>query len=397
MKVMQMKGEVCVLRVMVWCLCAVAVCGCDSPEYRDSSLSVSCGEGTFVEVEGEAFCIYEGPITETGFECPPEVPHQMEFEGRGVCAQNSMPEEEALERAVADAGLAEELPVGPMGKVDILWVIDNSGSMCEEQAQIRAQAEAFVGELVAAGLDFQLAVVTTDMVDPSQSGRFQNQAQASDVSLTCTIEIDISQCDVDEPPSLILRSSDYLRDGEVDSASLSRDFGCSATVGTDGDGFEAGLEAMRSALGDELSEGFNAGFLRDDAVLAVVFVSDENDCSDGGVLDKTTGEICEWERDRLIPTSEYVDFLLGLKGGDASRIVVGGIIAPDDGVRYDFGETVVPSCFSDVGGDAFAGYRYAEVSDAFEQGALDNICAPPYDNFLSELSGRLIVPAALGR
>lgn len=386
----------------VWCcLLVLSVCACDKAEYQEPAQGVSCGDGTFVDVDGEAFCVYEGPITETGFECPPETPHQMDFDGRGICAENPEPGDEVLEQAVADAGLAEELPVESVGKVDILWVIDNSGSMCEEQAQIREHAELFVNELVDVGIDFQLAVVTTDMTDPRQSGRFQNQAQASDLQgPSCTIEVDISQCagEGDELPPRLLRSSDYLgEDGEVAAALLARDFGCNATVGTNGDGFEAGLEAMRSALGEELSAGDNAGFLREDAVLAVLFVSDENDCSDGGVLDKTNGNVCEWERGRLIPTSEYVDFLLGLKGGDASKIVVGGIIAPDDGTRYEVGEPVQPTCFSDTGGDGFAGYRYEEVSQAFDQGDLSNICAPPYDNILRAFSGQLIVQAVLGQ
>lgn len=50
-------------------------------------------------------------------------------------------------------------------------------------------------------------------------------------------------------------------------------------VGTRGAGFEMGLEAARLALSEPLRSGANAGFLRDDARLALVFVTDEDDYS----------------------------------------------------------------------------------------------------------------------
>src|SRR5262249_33381502 len=56
-------------------------------------------------------------------------------------------------------------------KVDILWVIDNSGSMSEEQAAISANTGSFIGYADTLGVNYQVATVTTDMDDPSQSGR----------------------------------------------------------------------------------------------------------------------------------------------------------------------------------------------------------------------------------
>jgi hypothetical protein len=54
-------------------------------------------------------------------------------------------------------------------------------------------------------------------------------------------------------------------------------FGCIASVGTAGCGFEHQLESVNQALTAGVPE--NHGFLRDDAVLAVVFLTDEDDCS----------------------------------------------------------------------------------------------------------------------
>src|SRR5437763_1643988 len=54
-------------------------------------------------------------------------------------------------------------------------------------------------------------------------------------------------------------------------------FSCMASVGATGCGFEHQLEAVYAALHNNLTE--NKGFLRDDAILAVVFVTNEDDAS----------------------------------------------------------------------------------------------------------------------
>jgi hypothetical protein len=59
--------------------------------------------------------------------------------------------------------------------------------------------------------------------------------------------------------------------------SLAQTLGCMAQVGDKGCGFEHHLEAVYRALHDPIPE--NAGFLRDGALLAVVLVTDGDDCS----------------------------------------------------------------------------------------------------------------------
>ena len=54
-------------------------------------------------------------------------------------------------------------------------------------------------------------------------------------------------------------------------------FNCMAAVGDGGCGFEHPLESVYLALHDPIDE--NVGFLRDDALLVVVFATDEDDCS----------------------------------------------------------------------------------------------------------------------
>ncbi len=278
-------------------------------------------------------------------------------------------------------------------QVDILWVVDNSGSMCEEQNDLRENFDRFIEELDGIGADFRLAVVTTDMENPEESGRFQNVPDGAP-GPSCQIAVDISACPTPENgqeyPPLVLSSQDYRNpDGSLDKDRLKLHFGCNASVGTTGTGFEMGLESAKEALSPALLSNFNSGFLREGAFLAVIFLTDENDCSDRGALDKTNGNICEWESGQLVPVEDYVNFFTQLKGGDPSKVIMAGIIAPDTGVRYMTGQEVQPSCFSDAGGDGFAGYRYGEVIESFENNAIANICLPPFDDALGAL-GALI-------
>jgi len=54
-------------------------------------------------------------------------------------------------------------------------------------------------------------------------------------------------------------------------------FQCIAKLGTQGCGYEHSLESARRALDPQ--SNINPGFLRDDAFLAIVFITDEDDCS----------------------------------------------------------------------------------------------------------------------
>jgi len=290
--------------------------------------------------------------------------------------------------------------VGTVGsnKVDILWIVDNSGSMCEEQAQLRQNFDLFIDQIIEIGVDFRLAVITTDMMDPVESGRFQNVPDGTP-GPACSITVDISSCpsqNGQDPAPLVIKADDPRyrnEDGSLNGDLLKRDFGCNATTGTRGNGFEMGLEAARTALSPSLLDGYNSGFIRDDAFLAVIFLTDENDCSDRGALDKTNGNICEWEADKLVPETDYIDFFQNLKP-NADQLILAGIIAPDAGLRYEYGDEVLPSCTSGLG-EGYAGYRYENVIRAFTQSesGVSNICKENAFEAALAAIGRLIVEA----
>ena len=58
--------------------------------------------------------------------------------------------------------VSDEFDQAPSNAVDILWVIDDSTSMKEEQAAVRAAGADFLAVLESADMDFQIGLITTD-------------------------------------------------------------------------------------------------------------------------------------------------------------------------------------------------------------------------------------------
>lgn len=139
-------------------------------------------------------------------------------------------------------------------KVDILWVVDCSGSMGDEQDNLATNFESFIEQAVDWNADLQIAVSSTDVVTEPNPGIFQ-----------CGGRI------------LKNRGDGALSNDEMISEFTAE--GC-IRLGTDCDsGRESGLEAGHAALSPPLNQNQNAGFVREDAKLALIFVSDEEDQS----------------------------------------------------------------------------------------------------------------------
>ena len=185
-----------------------------------------------------------------------------------VCAAGCSPE-------VTDLELHEEFILEPSA-VDILWVFDNAGTVIQLQEAVGEAFPSLVGSLESRSVDWQTAIVTTDMIDPDHRGR------------------------------LIPLGSDgspFLRAGQSDAAAR---FAQGARVGAEGAVVERGLESAWAALSPPLLHRDNEGLLRPEARLAVVFVGDDDDCSHEGRLVANTPEGCVANPDQLVPVSEYL-------------------------------------------------------------------------------------------
>jgi len=173
-------------------------------------------------------------------------------------------------------------------KVDILFMVDNSSSMTSMQQKMLLQIPIFIQSLQALpdGLpDLHLAVVSSDMGAPSDQGNaigcsqsggdngaFQNQPRG-----TCAA-------------TSLLNGATFISDNAsgttknftlADPAGLSTVFQCIGLLGSNGCGFEHQLASVARALGadGQPAPATNQGFLRHDAELAIVFLTNEDDCS----------------------------------------------------------------------------------------------------------------------
>jgi hypothetical protein len=178
------------------------------------------------------------------------------------------------------AALTADAAAGP-GDLDVLFMIDNSSSMAEMQQKLAVQIPAFVTALesLPMGLpNIHVAVVSSDMGAPGDAtfsigctafgdnGTFQNQPQG-----TCTA-------------SPLAPGATYLSNvgGVVNySGTLSDALSCIALLGDKGCGFEHQLGSIARALGADgaPAPNTNTGFLRPNAQLAIIMLSNEDDCS----------------------------------------------------------------------------------------------------------------------
>lgn len=197
---------------------------------------------------------------------------------------------------------------------DILFVIDNSGSMASAQAALAKSAGALFAALTedALPLNVRVGFTTTDngnprcpnatytpeggrlvlssCVDRAEGGEFV--FNMNDFSSACTDLCDLRDADLPITPTATQYSNGELAprawieslEGETnlpEGVTMTRAFQCFAPQGVAGCGFESHLESMYKALAQSSREDSptNYGFVRDAATLAVVIVSDEADCS----------------------------------------------------------------------------------------------------------------------
>jgi hypothetical protein len=189
---------------------------------------------------------------------------------------------------VAQATQAVASP--PQSKVDVLFMIDNSNSMEPKQASLMQFFPKFMERLQAMEppLDMHIGIVTSDLgagqfTPPScdTAGGDKGVLQNSPRGASCIV------AQLDDPNDRFLRYADNGATANF-TGTIEDAFSCYAAVGIGGCGFEHQLASVRAAFdtafdpchqGTNCTAELNAGFLRPDAALALVLLSDEDDCS----------------------------------------------------------------------------------------------------------------------
>ena len=173
-------------------------------------------------------------------------------------------------------------------KVDFLFVIDNSGSMEDEQDNLIANFPTFITGIQSTLEqvdEFQVGVVTTDVYEPN------NIVPGCNVlgGLVTKTGGDFSSNMVCGPYA---GGHNYMT--ELDDLSMT--FQCAARVGTSGDGTERPMDSLIAVV-NKVHGGAgmcNEGFLRDDALLVVVIITDEWDGPNDPETPGSAGTPQEW-------------------------------------------------------------------------------------------------------
>jgi hypothetical protein len=187
-------------------------------------------------------------------------------------------------------------------QMDIVFVVDDSGSMAEEQSNLATNFPMFATLLSSYRtpdgdpIDFRVAVTTTgkDLSYTINFGPIQTpfNEQGDDGAFR-------NNCNA---------SSRWL---DKTSPDLEQTLACRADVGTGGPSFEMPLLMARWALDKRVGDGTNAGFVRPDALLAIVMLTDEDDTStsqNNFVLTPTSQPPIDYQ------PADHVAFLDQLKG-----------------------------------------------------------------------------------
>lgn len=215
------------------------------------------------------------------------------------------------------------------GIVDILWVIDDSGSMANQRQTLQGNFDRFLQELLALEVNFQMGVTSTNAAD---GGKLRGTTQ-------------IIKNTTPDPRGVFLANTTF-------PSSRTR--------------WEQGLRMAQFAISSPNTDpgGPNAGFLRPNAALAIIVVSDEDDSSFG-------------------EPSYYARAFRSAKGkGNENLVSFSTIAGTTPSGCYPPGEQQY------YGGLAEPAFRYSAVS-AKTGGVVGSICDASFETTLVKIAAAL--------
>jgi len=282
---------------------------------------------------------------------------------------------------LGDVGTAMDFdsgqPPGCKGKVDILFVISRLHTMGTEQTQLLASFPGFIDtiEEKLEGFDVHILTANPDGAWPGQDVCEGGDGLCKDNFPDCGPTAEDYQCGVypdlktecdevlgaglsfntgGDAANKLCNLEDgrrYIVNSEPDMADA---FECIAKVGTSG-GVPLMGDALIAAISPELngSGGCNEAFLRDDALLVIVFISD--------VEDGFSKSYAKTQYDAIVAAK-----------GDPSAVVMLAVVPQP----HKEGEPKIPGCTYNEGeidfGDLLSKFPYTAFGDT---------CAPSYAPF----------------
>ncbi|HEY8377088.1 MAG TPA: hypothetical protein VIK91_11390, partial [Nannocystis sp.] len=253
-------------------------------------------------------------------------------------------------------------------KIDFLFVIDNSGSMSDEQQALIASFDGFIASIenTVQAEDYHIMVIDTDAGNSAFEeceilcaffGGTCNGYPCDMLPMPTGCDAQLGSGLVTNPQGQdcgVVGGNRYMIDGQPN---LGQTFSCLANVGTDGSGTERPMEAMVTAVSTLNGPGqCNEGFVRKDALLVVTFITDEEDD------EESNGNPAGWHAS-----------LVAAKYGSETSIVVLGLI----------GDTDQPNAICS-NGEAEASPRLRQFAESFTYGSWASICSLNYAPFFDQ-------------
>jgi hypothetical protein len=328
--------------------------------------------------------------------------------------------------------------------LDIVFMIDNSGSMREEQANISRNFPTFIAALEALpeGIpNVHIGVLSSDLgAGPFVGVEGCNRVGGDGGIFQARPRAQGGLCTSAPKPGTGNYISSVGAQRNFDG-SISDALSCIAELGTNGCGFEHQLASVWRALGGDPSVGVppqNAGFLRASALLAIVLITDEDDCSAPSDTDLFTpaqqsitdpygpidsyrcnefGHLCNGqppprtmavtnltnchsnENGKLLRVADFVSFLQSVKGSPDDVIVaaITGPVSPYSvelvrNQRNGLDELeprIVPSCTS-TNGAAAPAVRIRDFIEGFgTNGTLESICDGDFSPAMARIGDKI--------
>lgn len=227
--------------------------------------------------------------------------------------------------------------VVPCTAMDVLFVVDNSSTMAEEQVRLSAAASNFIAAVrtkLTDVDDLHIGVISTD---------------------TPSLATSATRCGPFASGLGFMTPDDKLAVSLV----------CAAQVGVTGNPDERPIDMLLAAVDDLANEpgGLNSDFVRKDALLVVVLVTDEEDDHE---LDPAWGSAGD--------PPDWFTGLTAIKDGLAGDVALLSLIGTQP-------PNACPEFQWDGKDGAEPAARLAEFTDMFPFGRVGDVCAASYDQF----------------
>lgn len=253
----------------------------------------------------------------------------------------------------ADSSQFQQSDVFIPRKLDVLFVIDNSGSMATSQNNLAQNFPSFINYFRDRGYDFKIAVTTTDAFYGDQF-----------VNINCSL------CNEEQTR---FRASSNVPGGVpirvIDNSTpdLETIFSANVKVGTNGGADERAFSSFKAALNSNL----NVGFHRQDAYLSIIMVSDSDDFSHDDINMNES-----YTQPTLHTITSYVDYLKDFTQGFP---------------KVDFSVSTIgvldEACKNLLNVEKKISKRHKELSEA-TYGSINSLCKP-FDEILDNISTQI--------